>query len=124
MCVALTDFLSLVQVIHAEVHAMLQCPSESDYEGGSVFILEVHARAEAAFEDAHPCPSCNNALTRFGVRRAMFTKSNGNLGVWEISYKQECPAPSYDKAKEEMSFVRPEAEDRQQMLSHCQECAP
>jgi deoxycytidylate deaminase len=108
-------------VIHAEVHAMLQVP-EAAFLGGSVFILEVHEREEATFCDAHPCPNCNNALTRLGVRRAVFTRAEGGLGVWDISHKAAVEAPSYDKAKEEDSFVRPGKEDRDGFLKICGEC--
>ena len=62
------------KVVHAEVHAILQVADPAKLEGATVFILECsETKGAPTFETAHPCPNCNNVLTRCGVRQAVFT---------------------------------------------------
>jgi deoxycytidylate deaminase len=95
------------KVIHAEVHAMLQVSDTSLFEDATIFILEAHARG-SCFCNAHPCPSCNNVLTKFGVKQAIFTTDNGNLGVWSFKRK-EIEIPTFDLAKSEGTYVQDNA---------------
>ena len=95
------------KVIHAEVHAMLQVSDTSLFKDATIFILESHARG-SCFCNAHPCPSCNNVLTNFGVKQAVFTTDNGNLGVWSFKQK-EIEIPTFDLAKNEGTYVKDEA---------------
>ena len=92
------------KVIHAEVHAMMQVSDTSLFKDATIFILESHAKGNC-FCNAHPCPSCNNVLTKYGVKQAVFTTDDGNLGVWTLRQK-DVETPTYDLAKKQGTFVK------------------
>mmetsp|Transcript_8219 Transcript_8219/g.16587 ORF Transcript_8219/g.16587 Transcript_8219/m.16587 type:complete len:443 (+) Transcript_8219:34-1362(+) len=95
------------KIIHAEVHAMMQVADTSLFKDATIFILESHVK-ENCFCNAHPCPSCNNVLTKFGVKQAIFTTDDGNLGVWTFKQKEDLETPTYDLAKSEGTFLKDE----------------
>lgn len=84
---------------------MMQIDNEELLRGSTVFILESHERGNS-FCDAHPCPNCNNALIRYGVRQAVFTNDDGSLGVWSFTENSCLPAPSYELAKKNRTFIK------------------
>ena len=96
-------------MIHAEVHAILQVEDASKLKGATVFILEcADAKGHPTFETAHPCPNCNNVLTRCGVRQAIFTREEGGLGAWAFNNNPDLEAPTLDTARDADTWSRNE----------------
>lgn len=58
--------------LHAEVACILQAGKKSI---DSVFVQRFHNNGEMA--NAHPCPSCIEALKAYGVRMIRYTHENG-----------------------------------------------
>lgn len=58
--------------LHAEVGAILQAGKRNI---DSVFVQRFHNNGDMA--NAHPCPSCCEALKAFGVRLVRYTDSDG-----------------------------------------------
>lgn len=58
--------------LHAEVAAIIQAGKRNI---DSVFVQRFHNNGDMA--NAHPCPSCCEALKAFGVRLVRYTDSDG-----------------------------------------------
>ncbi|GMH91110.1 hypothetical protein TrVE_jg5045 [Triparma verrucosa] len=89
------------KVIHAEVHAILR--AEEDIEGSTIFICE---SGGGKYETAHPCPNCNNVLTKLGIKQAIYTVTTGGLGAWAYNKNQNVDAPTWETARRERTWRR------------------
>ena len=55
---------------------------------------------------AHPCPNCNNVLTKLGIKQAIYTVTTGGLGAWAYNKNQNVEAPTWETARRERTWRR------------------
>ena len=58
------------------------------------------------FPSAHPCPNCNNVLTKLGIKQAIYTVATGGLGAWAYNKNQNVEAPTWETARRERTWRR------------------
>ncbi|RYG53846.1 hypothetical protein EON66_07960 [archaeon] len=85
-----------VRVMHAEVHALIQLPTEQHARGTECYIVELDAEG-IGYEEAIPCPMCQTALCQLGVAKAHYSSHSGIITV-PVSYRPHLHCETYTMA--------------------------
>lgn len=65
------------QYLHAETAAMIGV-SDDDLKGSTVYVARVNPSGQVRM--SKPCPICEGLMRKHGIRKVVFTTSNGEFG--------------------------------------------
>lgn len=65
----------LVENIHAEFHAIMRTVNKSDLKGSTIIVFRCTSDGTLAL--ARPCNSCQLFLKKFGIKKMIYTTSEG-----------------------------------------------
>ena len=93
------------KIIHAEVHALVQCTGEEKIVDGVMYVVQVERRG-AHFLNSTPCVMCTSALSKRGVRLCRYSRTEGPPGRLKISRNMSVDTGSLDMAKRSDTFAK------------------
>lgn len=70
---------------HATHHAELSCIlgiDKNKTHGATMYVARINNQGE--FRNSRPCPMCQEVLKFVGVKRVVFTKNDGQVGLCKI----------------------------------------
>lgn len=72
---------------HAEMDCVLKARAKTDLTGCKIYVART--KISGGVGTARPCHLCQNMLTRYGVKRAIYTISSTEFGVLNLQRKSD-----------------------------------